>query len=77
MLAASRISSVLGLNVTPKKVIFLFLNLLFKINFAFSINESFRELFELTTLFTIDIFVLNFLPISINARVSLGKHDPP
>ena len=54
MLAASLISSVFGLKVTPKKVIILFFNFLFKIFSILWVKEILRLLFDLTTDFTID-----------------------
>ena len=40
-------------------------------------NNFVLLLFELTTDFTTERFVLKNLPVETNALVSLGKHDPP
>ena len=76
-LDASRISSVLGLKVTPKKVIFLFLKLFLRIFFTRSVNNNFLFSLELITLFTIDRLVENCFAVSSKALVSFGKQDPP
>ncbi|MBJ57880.1 MAG: hypothetical protein CMP24_06540, partial [Rickettsiales bacterium] len=52
-------------------------NLLFKIDTTLFVNKLFLVSLDFTTLFTMDMFVLNFCPISISARVSLGKQEPP
>ena len=77
MLEASLISSVFGLNVTPRNVIVFFKSLLFKIFSTLFIDKNLRLSFDVTTVLTIDKSVLNFLPVSIKALVSFGKHDPP
>ena len=73
----SLMSSVLGLNVTPKKAIIFCFNLPFKIVSIFFINKVLLLLFELITLLTIDKSILYFEAIFVNARVSFGKQDPP
>ena len=44
---------------------------------TFLIDNNLRLSFDVTTVLTIDKSILNFLPISIKALVSFGKHDPP
>ena len=70
-------SSVFGLNVTPKNVICLFLILFPKIVWILFVNIFFLFSFDFTTVLTIVRSVLKFLPVSIKALVSLGKQDPP
>ena len=67
----------LGLKVTPKKVINLFFRLLFEILYTFSVNNFFLSSFDLITAFIIDKFDLNLFEVSIIALVSLGKQEPP
>ena len=77
MLEASLMSSVLGLNVTPKKVIILFFKFLFNIFTTLLVNNNFLFSLDLTTFLTIDKSILNLFAVSIKALVSFGKHDPP
>ncbi len=70
-------SSVPGLKVTPKNVIFLFLILLFIILLILFNNKLVLLSFELITDFTTERFILNILPVETSALVSFGKHDPP
>ena len=70
-------SSVLGLKVTPKKVIFLFLILLFKILYTLFAKIFFLSSFDLITVFTIERSVLKLFATSTKAFVSLGKQEPP
>ena len=70
-------SSVLALNVTPKKVIFLFLILLFKILYTLLSRKLDLFSFDFITDFITDRFILNLSAVEIIALVSFGKHDPP
>ena len=73
----SLISSVLGLKVTPKKVIRLFLILFFN-NFLILIDKILcLSSLDFIVDLIIDRFVLNFFPVAKSALVSLGKHEPP
>ena len=73
----SLISSVLGLKVTPKKVIRLFLILFFN-NFLILIDKILcLSSLDYTVELIIDRLVLNFFPVAKSAFVSLGKHEPP
>ena len=67
----------LALNVTPKKVIILFLIFLFKILLILSNKILDLFSFDLITDFITDKFVLNLSAVVIMAFVSLGKQDPP
>ena len=55
----------------------LFFNLLLRIFSSFFVSKIFLLSLDLTTLFTIDKSVLNWLAVLINALVSFGKHEPP
>jgi hypothetical protein len=68
---------VLALNVTPKKVIFLFLILFFNILAILVKRRWDRLLLELITVLIIDNGDFDFFAVSIKALVSLGKQDPP
>jgi len=70
-------SSVLALNVTPKKQIFLFLIFLLSISLtSLSSNLDLNE-FDFITLLITDRSVLNLSAVLIIAFVSLGKQEPP
>ena len=56
-------SSVFALNVTPKKVIFLFFIFLFKIKFILSSKILFLFSFDLITDLITDKLILNFSPV--------------
>ena len=70
-------SSVFGLNVTPKKVIFLFFILFDNIFFTLSVKTILRLSLDLITDLIIDKSTLNKSPMKVIALVSLGKHEPP
>ena len=76
-LGASLISSVPGLNVTPKKVIFLFFKLFPKILCTLFSKRFFLLSLDFITLLTIERSTLYLSAVLIKALVSLGKHDPP
>ena len=66
-----------ALNVTPKKDIFLFLTLFFKIKLTLFCNISDLISLDLITLFITDKLVLNLSAVETIALVSFGKQDPP
>ena len=70
-------SSVLGLKFTPKKVTTLSLILFLRIFSSLFVRSTFLFSLDVITLLRIDSSVLNFLAVSIYARVSFGKQDPP
>ena len=72
-----RISSVFGLNVTPKNVTFLFFILFDSIFFTLSVKNILRFSLDLITDLIIDKSVLNKVPVKAKALVSFGKHEPP
>ncbi len=75
-LLESLISSVFGLNVTPKNAIVL--PLTFPDIFLILSNNNFLlRLLDLITVFTIDRSILYFFPVETNPLVSFGKQDPP
>ena len=76
-LIESLMSSVFGLNVTPKIETFLFLILFFKILLILFRINFFLFSLDLTTDFTIDKSTFSFSPIEIRPLVSLGKQEPP
>ena len=67
----------LALKVTPKKHIFLFLILPFKISKTLFNNKTDLLSLDLITLLITDRFVLNLSAVLTMALVSLGKHEPP
>ena len=70
-------SSVFALNVTPKKVIFLFVIFLFKIKFILSSKILFLFSFDFITDLITYKLILNLSPVETIAFVSFGKQDPP
>ena len=73
----SLISSVLGLNVTPKKEIFLFFKFDPKILWTLFVSKFNLSLLDLITDFTTDKFILYFSAADTRPLVSFGKQDPP
>ena len=66
-----------SMNVTPKKVIFLFFTLLFKILYILFNKRLDLLSFDLITDIIKEKFILNLSAVEVMAFVSLGKHDPP
>ena len=70
-------SSVLGLNVTPKNEIFLFFKFDPIILCILLVNKSTLSRLDLITDFTTERLILYFWAVEIRPLVSFGKQEPP